>query len=65
MITDLALSWTDRDRYRRRYAHARSPYGPTDDGLIRWLREIHCASLAQHSFTLPREPDKEEEIHAV
>ncbi len=46
-IARLALSWTDGYRYRRRYELAGSPYGPSDDGMLQWLRETALTRIAR------------------
>ena len=44
-VARMALSRTDGPRYRVRYEQAGLPYGPTDEGLVRWVQEIVLARL--------------------
>jgi hypothetical protein len=45
-VARMALSRTDGPRYRVRYEQAGLPYGPTDEGLVRWVQEIVLARLS-------------------
>ena len=45
-VARMALSRTDGPRYRVRYERAGLPYGPTDDGLVRWVQEIVLSRLS-------------------
>jgi hypothetical protein len=46
-VARMALSRTDGPRYRVRYERAGLPYGPTDEGLVRWVQEVVLARLSE------------------
>ncbi len=55
-IARLALSWTDGYRYRRRYELAGSPYGPSDEGMLQWLRETALDRIATGRSRMGAQP---------
>ena len=55
MVARLALSRTDGPRYRVRYEQAGLPYGPTDEGLVRWVQEVVLARLSDAPLSNGRE----------